>query len=63
MLLAMAEIVFQIVALRLEGVVILVFNLQPGPSGLNNLGHDAISDEVAGDEAWLAYTQTKGLVS
>ena len=50
MLVAMAEIVFQVIALRLEGVVIFVFNLPPGPLGLNNLGHSVISNEVMGDE-------------
>jgi len=50
MLLAVAEIVFQIVTLRLEGVVILVFHLPPGPSGLNHLGHGVIGKGVAGDK-------------
>ena len=53
MLLAMAEIVFEVVALRFEGVVILVFHFPPGSSGLNNLSYGVIGDGVGGDESIL----------
>jgi hypothetical protein len=38
MLLAMAEIVLQIVALGLEGVVVFILNLPSGPGRRNALG-------------------------
>jgi hypothetical protein len=50
MLLAMAEIMFQIVALSFEGVIVLVFDLPPGSSGLNHLSHIVIGDGIAGNE-------------
>lgn len=44
----MPKIVFQMVAFRLEGIVILVLNLSPSSPGFNNLDHDVIGNGVAG---------------
>ena len=50
MLLAMSEIVFQVVPLGLESSIILVFDVPPGSPSLNNFGHGVIGDGVAGHE-------------
>ena len=51
MLLAMAEVVLQVVALGLEGVVVFILNLPSGPSGSNNLSDDTIADSMTGGKS------------
>jgi hypothetical protein len=44
MLLTMAEVVLQVVALGFEGVVVFILNLPSGPSGSNNLSDGVIAE-------------------
>jgi len=44
----MAEVMFEMVAFGLEGIVILVLNLPTSATGLNNLSYVIISKGVAG---------------
>ncbi len=46
----MAEIVFEVVALGLQGVDVFVLNLPPTAASGHDLGHVLLADEVAGDE-------------
>jgi len=51
MLLAMAEVVFEVVALGLEGVVVLVFDFPPGASRGDDGGYVLVGDFEIGDKA------------
>ena len=51
MLLTMAEVVLQVVALSLEGVVVFIFNLPSGPSGSNNFSDGIITDPMTGGKS------------
>ena len=46
MLLAMAEIVLQVVTLGLEGVVVFILDLPSGSSGSNNFSDGVIADAL-----------------
>ena len=50
MLLVMSKIVFQAVALSLEGIVVLVLHLPAGATGQDNLCHGVIGNGVVGGE-------------
>src|SRR5256885_4662075 len=49
-LLAVAEVMFEMVALGLEHVVVFVFNLPPSTPGLGHLGHVRHTETVIGDK-------------
>ncbi|AMW29456.1 hypothetical protein AP285_17450 [Limnospira platensis YZ] len=46
MLLAMAKIVFEMVALGLESVVVLILNFPTSPPGPNHLGYILIAERI-----------------
>ena len=49
-LLAVAEVMFEMVALGLEDVVVFVFNLPPSTAGLGHFGHVCHTETVIGDK-------------
>ena len=51
MLFAVAEVMFEMVALGLEHVVVFVFNLPPSTTGLGHLGHVLCTETVIGDKS------------
>ena len=52
-LLAMTEVVFEVIPLGLQSIVILILDLPPTPSGRHNRLHILFSDEEVGNEGKL----------